>query len=91
MNKFLKIYKENRIFIWALILGLFFQLVYLSTASTNVPLMDYWQYINMFVEKMNNGGLTFADIWQNYGIHRSPLQFLYFIMNVRIFHLNVRV
>lgn len=91
MRKCVKNYMENRIFIWALIIGLFFQLVYLSISSTNVPLMDYWKYINMFVEKMNTGGLAFTDIWKNDGIHRSPLQFIYFIINVRVFHLNGRV
>lgn len=87
----MKIYKGNRAFIWCLLIALFFQLVYLSIASSNVPLMDYWHYINMFVEKMNTGGLTFLDIWQNDGIHRSPLQFIYFLINVRMFHLNSQV
>lgn len=87
----MKVYKENRAFIWCLLIALFFQLIYLSIASFNVPLMDYWHYINMFVEKMNTAGITFLDIWQNDGIHRSPLQFIYFLINVRVFHLNSQV
>lgn len=87
----MKRYKENRIFIWGLVIVLFIQLAYLSIASMNVPLMDYWHYINMFVEKMFSVGLSITDIWVNDGVHRSPLQFVYFILNVKLFHLNARV
>lgn len=87
----MKKYNENRIFIWSLLFALLLQLIYLSIASTNVPIMDYWKYINMFVEKMNTGGISFADLWQNDGIHRSPLQFLYFVLNVRFFNMNAQV
>lgn len=87
----MKRYKENRFFIWALIIILFIQLAYLSVASTNVPLMDYWRYIDMFVEKLYTGGITFFDLWQNDGIHRSPLQFLFFVLNVQFFHMNAQV
>lgn len=87
----MKKYNENKIFIWTLFFVLFIQLIYLSSSSTNVPIMDYWKYINMFVEKMNTGGISFGDLWQNDGIHRSPLQFLYFVLNVRFFHLNAQV
>lgn len=86
-----KKYIDNRIFFWMLVITAFFQFIYLSIASSNVPLMDYWRYIEMFVEKMNTGGLSFSDIWKNDGIHRSPLQFVYFICNVRFFHMNARV
>lgn len=67
------------------------QFVYIFTATVNVPLMDYWRYINMFVEKMNTTGLTFGDIWKNDHIHRSPLQFIYFILNIRLFNYNVQI
>lgn len=83
--------KENRIFAIGIIIALIYQLYYLWKATCNVPLMDYWHYINMFVEKMYTGNLNILDIWQNDGIHRSPLQFIYFLLNVKFFHLNVQV
>lgn len=86
MNK----YKKNRIFIWALITVVIVQIVYLYTSTCNVPIMDYWRYINMFVEKMYTGELAWADIWRNDGIHRSPLQFIYFLINVSVFHMNAQ-
>lgn len=87
----MKKYFDNRIFIFGFIGIIGLQFIYISKATANIPLMDYWKYINMFVNKMNESGLSFSDIWQNDGIHRSPLQFIYFIINVRIFNYNVRV
>lgn len=86
-----KKYLNNRVFVLGLGLGLIVQLIYLSISSCNVPIMDYWKYINMFVEKIYNGGVSFLDIWKNDGIHRSPLQFIYFILNVKLFHMNAQV
>lgn len=91
LKKKFRRYENNRIFIWTIIVALFLQLIYRSMASSNVPLMDYWKYINMFVERMFTEGITFWDIWQNDGIHRSPLQFMYFLLNVRFFHLNSQI
>ena len=43
--------------------------------------------LNMQLRK----GLTFWDFWQNDGVHRSPLQFLYFCVNTHFFHLNTQI
>ena len=87
----LKKYINNRIFVLGLICIAISYLFYVSSASSNVPLMDYWKYINRFVEKMYTGGITLEEIWRSDGIHRSPLQFILFILNVAIFHYNVQV
>ena len=41
--------KENIIFVSILSLLLFFQLVYTSNATINIPVMDYWRYINNYI------------------------------------------
>ena len=90
-KRLINYYLKHRWFVVSLSAMFAVMLIYLSTATANVPLMDYWRYINMFVPKMYTGGVTFWDLWQNDGVHRSPLQFLYFLLNVNYFHLNAQI
>lgn len=91
MNHLKKTYQRNRVFIWAIGIALCAQLVYISQATSNAPLMDYWRYMDRFVEKMFSGGLSWSDFWRSDGIHRSPLQFLYFVCNIRFFHYDAQI
>lgn len=91
MNKLGGKYQRNRWFVLLMIPIFVYQIIYISTATANVPLMDYWRYINMFVEKINTTGLSFGDIWKNDHIHRSPLQFFYFAANIRLFNYNIQI
>ena len=70
--------KKNRRIL--LIVGTFLsiQLIYLSNATANTPLMDYWYYINDLLPSLFRGGVSFAQLWNNAGIHRSPLQLMFF-------------
>ena len=83
--------KENIVFIS--VLGLFFgfQLIYVSNATVNVPVMDYWRYINNYVDKCFMGGITFNELYESYAGHKSLLTTLLFVINVTFFKLNVRV
>lgn len=91
MEKLKTMYNRNRIFVWTIGIALCSQLIYLSQAASNAPLMDYWKYLNRFVEKMFSSGLSWSDFWESYGIHRSPIQFIYFVLNVRLFHYDAQI
>ena len=56
-------YKENIIFVSVLGLLFLFQLIYVSNATINVPVMDYWRYINNYVDKCFMGGVTFNELY----------------------------
>lgn len=84
-------YKRNRFFFILLAVGIPLVFWYLSQATSNVPVMDYWKYLNRFVDKMYTSGLTLADLWESDGIHRGPMSFLYFLINVHFFHYNTQI
>ncbi|WP_455558167.1 hypothetical protein [Agathobaculum hominis] len=83
--------KKNRRIL--LIVGAFLsiQLIYLSNATANTPLMDYWYYINDLLPSLFREGVSFAQLWNNAGIHRSPLQLMFFLVNAKYFHLNIQL
>ena len=83
--------KENIIFVSMLSLLFAFQLIYISNATINVPVMDYWRYINNYVDKCFMGGVQFNELYESYAGHKSLLTTLLFILNVIFFKLNVRV
>ena len=84
-------YKENIIFVSVLGLLFLFQLIYVSNATINVPVMDYWRYINNYVDKCFMGGVTFNELYESFAGHKSVLTTMLFVINVIFFKLNVRV
>lgn len=82
---------NNSLFICVLLLAASFMIIYISIASSNVPIMDYWKYINALVEKSYTGGVSFADLYSNNGMHRSPFQLFIFLINVKVFHYNTQI
>lgn len=82
---------ENRVFIVLISIFVIAMLIYVSASSSNVPVMDYWRYANNLIEKSMNGGVAFHDIYSVNGVHRSPLQILFFLLNVKVFHWNTQV
>lgn len=86
-----KVIKENSIFITVLIIAIAFMMIYISKASSNVPIMDYWGFLNVLVEKDFMGGVTFTDLYGNNGVHRTPGELFLFLLNVRFFHWNTQI
>ncbi|MDD3138292.1 MAG: hypothetical protein PHX08_04880 [Lachnospiraceae bacterium] len=86
-----KYWKRNHIFITLLSFFAIVICIYLSEATANVPVMDYWRYISRLANKMYTSGLSFSDVYNNNGVHHSPIQLILFGLNVKIFHLNTLV
>ena len=91
MNWIKRICRENGSIIISLGLALFIMFVYLSKATANVPIMDYWRYINSFVDKMFTDTITFNDLWLNQGVYRYPVIYGLFLLNVKLFHYNTQI
>lgn len=85
-----KTIKENINFTVVLIIAILLMLIYVSTASSNVPVMDYWRYIDALVDKMYTQGLSFMDLYSNNGIHHTPVQLFLFACNVKFLNLNTQ-
>lgn len=86
-----KYWKKNHIFITLLSLFTIIICIYLSEATANVPVMDYWRYISRLTNKIYTSGLSFSDVYNNNGVHHSPIQLILFGLNVKVFHLNTLV
>lgn len=82
---------NNSVYIFFLFMVSFGMAIYVSVASSNVPIMDYWRFINVLVEKSFMGGTTFFDLYSNNGVHRSAYELFLFLVNVKIFHHNTQV
>ena len=89
MKKILNAIHKNIFFVIVLLSVFIFFLIYLSRATNNTPYMDYWLYIDKLVDKMFSSGITFDDLYNSNGIHRSPLQLLIFLTNVKLFKYDV--
>jgi hypothetical protein len=89
------LFKETLIKYGIIIFGItvifVFQINYLIIATRNVPIMDYWRYINDFGEKIMLGNISLMDYWTSYGGHRSPLQLGLFFLNIRFFGYNTQI
>lgn len=90
-DKWKKKIHQNRIFVLVLVVALVMILIYQSSASANVPFMDYWKYIDRLVDKMYTQGVSFNDLYTSNGVHRSPIQLFIFLCNVRLFHYNAQI
>lgn len=82
---------NNSIFLAVLILCFFGRLVYVSEASSNVPIMDYWRYLSELVEKSFISGESFSDLCSVNGIHKTPYQLCLFLINIKLFHWNTQI
>lgn len=91
MNYLKKKCTNNAFFIAVLILSLVGRIIYISEASSNVPIMDYWRYLNCLVEKSYNSGISYSDLCSVNGIHKSPYQLFLFLLNVKLFHWNTQI
>ena len=83
--------KKHIFFIVPLMLIAGLQVWHLLVSVRNVPFMDYWTYIDFFTEKTFEGGLTFSDIWMANNGSRNVLQYLLFIINMKVFHYDTRI
>lgn len=91
MNHIRKWIIENSFYVFLLSMFSFGMFAYVSIASSNVPIMDYWRYANGLIEKSYNGGVTLLDLCSYNGVHKSPLQLLLFLINVKVFHWNTQI
>lgn len=91
MKKIEKFCVENSLYIFILALVAFGMIIYISQASSNVPIMDYWRFLNVLVDKEFTSGVTFGDLYSNNGVHRSAYELFLFLLNVKIFHWNTQV
>ncbi|MBR2852684.1 MAG: hypothetical protein IKE81_00020 [Clostridia bacterium] len=86
--------KNNGKYLAILLLFYCSTVIYLSNATANVPMMDYWKYITMLVDKAFTKGISFNDLWNyngNGNIHRVPFQLWTFLLNASVFHLNTQI
>ena len=86
--------RENWILIFMLSICTLLTLIYLSDATANVPVMDYWKYITHLVDDHFTYGTSFYDLWYyngNNSIHHAPIQLALFLVNVRLFHHNTQI
>ena len=83
--------KINVSFMLSLVIVFVLHIIYLSKSTLNVPIMDYWKYINYFETDIFGDKINILHLWKNDGIHRSPLQFIFFIFNVKIFSWNTQI
>lgn len=91
MKQIRKLVVDNYFFVFLLSLFSCGMFAYVSIASSNVPIMDYWRYANGLIEKSYGGGVTILDLCSFNGIHKSPLQLLFFLINVKVFHWNTQI
>lgn len=91
MKKIEKVFSENGLYILILTLCFLGMLVYVSEASSNVPIMDYWRYLDTLGDKLFKGGVSFSDIYNINGVHRSVYQLVLFLINVKLFHWNTQI
>lgn len=82
---------NNSVFVFFLVLISWGMAIYISVSSSNVPIMDYWRFINVLVEKSFTGGVTFFDLYANNGVHRSVYELFLFLVNVKLFHYNTQI
>lgn len=83
--------KENHTFVCLMMVITCIMLIYLMEATANIPLMDYWKYLSNIGERALTSGVSFSDIYNNNGVHHSPLQLLFFVWNIRVFKYNVQL
>ena len=91
MYKMMNCLKENGFYISVLSIAVILMSVYISESSSNVPIMDYWTYLNALADKTFNGGVAFHDLYSNNGVHRTPLQLLLFVINLKLFSWDTQV
>lgn len=91
MVKIRKWISDNSFFVFILSLFTCGSLIYVSIASSNVPIMDYWRYADALIEKSYSGGVSFIDIYSNNGVHRSAFQLWLYLLNVKMLHWNTQV
>lgn len=91
MKKVEDFLNKNGLYIFILSFCFLGVLIYVSEASSNVPIMDYWRYLDVLVEKMYTGGVSFSDIYNVNGVHRSVYQILLFLLNIKLFHWNTQI
>ena len=83
--------RSNILVVAGILIMSVFMTKYVTTASSNVPIMDYWGYLNALVEKSFSNSLSYDDLCGNNGIHRSPMQLFFFLCNVHLFHWNTQI
>lgn len=91
MYKMMNCLKENGFYISVLFIAVILMSIYISESSSNVPIMDYWTYLNALADKTFNGGVAFHDLYSNNGVHRTPLQLLLFVINLKLFSWDTQV
>lgn len=91
MYKMMKCLKENGFHISILSIAVILMFIYISESSSNVPIMDYWTYLNALADKTFNEGVAFYDLYSNNGVHRTPLQLFLFIINLKLFSWDTQV
>lgn len=84
--------KENIFILSTIALVVLFQIFYINLATANVPIMDYWRFINEITEKVFTGTLSWADFWKaSAGAHINPFLYLTLAINIKFFGLNTRI
>lgn len=90
-NKIINYYKNYHISINAILVMFLILVYYLYISTLNVPVMDYWRYLNEIGEKIFDNTLTFRDVWKNVGVQRNPLIYTLFAVNIKYFNYNTQI
>ena len=90
-KSFVHMYTEHRNAIWSTALVALFTFIWLSNSTVNVPIMDYWRYINDLTVKVFRGSFSFNDIWIPSGGHRPGMVYFLTALNIKYFKMNTLV
>lgn len=84
--------KKNIIALWVIIAIFILGTYYVSIATYNIPIMDYWRYLNEIGDKIFNNQLELSDLWTTSAdIHRNPFMYLCMILNIKYFGWNTQI
>lgn len=64
---------------------------YMNTAKSTVPIMDYWQWIAVYGQRVQDGTLTFRDYFNSdFGEHIQPMCMAINFLVLKISHFDVK-
>lgn len=90
-KKIINYYNYNRTPIWGTIILFLISVIWLSNSIAEVPIMDFWRYINDLTEKVFMGEFSFNDMWSTMGGHREGFAYLMIAFNIRYLKLNLNL
>lgn len=84
-------YDNNKIQILGTLAIFTVSIIWLSNSIAEVPIMDFWRYIDELTEKVFRGEFSFNDMWNTMGGHREGFAYLMVAFNIRYLKLNLNL